>query len=140
MTAYHTRFLLLNAIGTAGLVAVWIPGWIAQIVAADSTYIVELLSVLLGVALWQAWRDRWAQVNEIADALVFLGLIGTVIGMILAVAQIDPNMAGDASAAGEMAGHLLHGIGIALYTTLVGSVYAIWLWLLKQVLANGGRE
>ena len=40
--------------------------------------------------------DRIVTVRHIANALIFLGLIGTVIGFIIALSAVDPNAASDA--------------------------------------------
>ena len=40
--------------------------------------------------------DRIINVRHIANALIFLGLIGTVIGFIIALSAVDPNAASDA--------------------------------------------
>lgn len=76
-------------------------------------------------------------IRYIANALVMLGLIGTVVGFVLALRGVDASVAGDAAAVGGMVGTLLHGMGVALYTTLVGSVLNLWLTANYQILATG---
>ncbi|MGB0551804.1 MAG: MotA/TolQ/ExbB proton channel family protein [Alphaproteobacteria bacterium] len=53
---------------------------------------------------------------------MFLGLVGTVIGFIVALSGVDPESVCGASAAGPMVTKLILGMSIALYTTLVGAV------------------
>jgi hypothetical protein len=52
----------------------------------------------------------------------------------LAAALID---ASDVNAISGMVGSLIEGMGIALYTTLVGSVLNLWLAANYQLLATG---
>lgn len=68
-----------------------------------------------------------AAVRHIASSLVLLGLIGTVLGFIIALAGVEPKTVGSASAIGPMVGHLIEGMSVALYTTLVGAVLNLWL-------------
>jgi len=66
-------------------------------------------------------------VRHVADSLIFLGLIGTVIGFILALSGIDPAAAGKVENVSAMVSMLINGMSVALYTTLVGAVFYIWL-------------
>jgi MotA/TolQ/ExbB proton channel family len=73
--------------------------------------------------------SRIAGVRQFANNLVLLGLIGTVVGFIMALSGVDPDTVGDAAAIAPMVSNLIEGMGVALYTTLVGSVLNIWLML-----------
>ena len=71
--------------------------------------------------------------------LILLGLIGTVVGFVIAVSGL-----GDSLAGGEnlqriqgVLGQIVTGMGVALFTTLVGSVLGgLWLQLHYQMLAR----
>ena len=80
---------------------------------------------------------RIGMVKHIASSLVFLGLIGTVIGFIIALSGVDPDSAADVTSIGPMVTTLISGMSIALYTTLVGSVLNIWLMLNYRLLESG---
>ena len=81
--------------------------------------------------------QRISVVRQIAQSLVLLGLIGTVIGFIVALSGVDPTTASDVEAIAPMVSGLIEGMGIALYTTLVGSVLSLWLGVNYQILAGG---
>ena len=66
--------------------------------------------------------NRIAIVHHTANSLVFLGLVGTVIGFIVALSGVDPGTISCAKAVGPMVANLIQGMSIALYTTLVGAV------------------
>ena len=83
---------------------------------------------------------RVGGVRYIANTLVLLGLIGTVAGFIVALSGVKPDEAGDASAIGPMVATLIHGMSIALYTTLVGSVFALWLMVLHRMLHSAASK
>ena len=80
---------------------------------------------------------RIAPIRHIANGLVFLGLIGTVIGFIIALSGVDPASAGDVRAIGPMVAALIGGMSVALYTTLVGAILNIWLMLNYRLLESG---
>lgn len=66
--------------------------------------------------------ERIVEVRHIATNLVILGLIGTVLGILLALTGIDPSTASDTNAISGMVATLVAGFRVAFYTTLVGSV------------------
>ena len=78
-----------------------------------------------------------AIVKQIANILVFLGLIGTVVGFIIALSGIDAKSATDTSNVAGMIGTLISGMSIALYTTLLGAVLNLWLTVNYRLLATG---
>jgi hypothetical protein len=70
---------------------------------------------------------RIATVRHVAASLVVLGLIGTVIGFIIALSGVEAGAAADVASVGPMVSTLVSGMSVALYTTLVGAVLNIWL-------------
>lgn len=80
---------------------------------------------------------RISVVRAISTHLVTLGLIGTVIGFIIALSGVKANAVADVSAVGPMVSTLIQGMSVALFTTLVGAVFHLWLLMCYQVLATG---
>ena len=76
-------------------------------------------------------------VRQISNTLVFLGLIGTVIGFIIALSGVDAKTASDVTAISTMVGTLISGMSLALYTTLLGAVLSVWLTVNHRILATG---
>ncbi len=81
--------------------------------------------------------NRIVGVRHIANALVFLGLIGTVIGFIIALSGVDPESASKAENVAAMVATLIGGMSVALYTTLIGAVLYIWLTVTYRILVTG---
>lgn len=81
--------------------------------------------------------DRLGTVRHIANTLVLLGLIGTVLGLIQALSGIRGDAAGNADAVGPMVSTLIQGMSISLYTTLVGSILNLWLMANFRLLTSG---
>jgi MotA/TolQ/ExbB proton channel family len=88
-------------------------------------------------ALKMKLMSRIASIRHIGNSLVFLGLLGTVIGFIMALSGVDAQAAGDVDAIGPMVTTLIDGMSVALYTTLVGAVLNIWLMVNYRLLESG---
>lgn len=81
--------------------------------------------------------QRIAVVRHVANSLVLLGLIGTVVGFIIALSGVDPAQASDVKAITPMVSTLIEGMSTALYTTLVGAILNVWLMITYHMLAGG---
>jgi hypothetical protein len=81
--------------------------------------------------------SRIAPIRHLANSLVLLGLIGTVIGFIIALSGVRPEVASDIGAIGPMVSTLINGMSVALYTTLVGSLLHVWLMINVRLLEGG---
>lgn len=78
-----------------------------------------------------------AIVRQIANSLVFLGLIGTVIGFIIALSGVDPAALSEVENVAAMVSTLITGMSVALYTTLLGAVLSVWLTVNHRMLTTG---
>lgn len=92
---------------------------------------------LLAEALKSKLFSRIAVVRQFAAALVVLGLVGTVIGFIIALSGVTAEEAGDVSTVRPMISTLISGMSVALYTTLVGAVLGLWLTINYRILSTG---
>ena len=92
---------------------------------------------ILASALRLKLGQRISVVRNIAGSLVILGLIGTVIGFIIALSGVQPEQASDVKAITPMVSTLIAGMSTALYTTLVGSVLNVWLMVNYHLLVGG---
>ena len=81
--------------------------------------------------------SRISVIRLIANNLITLGLIGTVIGIIIASNGVEAQQVADVTAVAPMLSTLIQGMSIALYTTLVGAVCHVWLLMCYQILATG---
>ncbi len=81
--------------------------------------------------------DRIVGVRHVANSLIFLGLIGTVIGFIIALSGIDPAAAAEVENIKSMVSSLINGMSVAMYTTLVGAVLHVWLNVSHRILVTG---
>lgn len=93
------------------------------------------------VALSSATRMRIAHrisvVRHLANTLVLLGLIGTVLGFIIALSGVNPDTVADVNSIAPMVSTLISGMSTAMYTTLIGSILNVWLMANFQILSSG---
>ena len=75
-----------------------------------------------------------------ANTLVILGLIGTVIGFIIALAGVDGSVSSNPEEVSKMVSTLIQGMSVALYTTLVGSICSVWLNICYQIMSTGANK
>lgn len=92
---------------------------------------------MIAGALRLKLSQRVAIVRHVAGSLVLLGLIGTVVGFIIALSGVHPEQASDVKAITPMVSTLIEGMSTALYTTLVGSVLNVWLMINYHLLVGG---
>jgi hypothetical protein len=83
-------------------------------------------------------KIQW--IKRIASSLVALGLIGTVYGAITFLLGIDVAALGNVDKIGSAFAVVLEGMGIALYTTLVGAVLNLWLTFNFGIVENGTSD
>ena len=92
------------------------------------------------IALRLRLTNRIVVVRNIANSLVLLGLIGTVIGFIIALSGIDPAAATRVESVAAMISTLINGMSVALNTTLVGAVLYVWLIVNYGILTTGAVD
>lgn len=113
----------------------WVRNYVAQASAKDAG-----ARAIAGSSLKMQLAGRIAFVKYMANSLVLLGLIGTVIGFVIALSGVDATTAGDPSAIAPMVGSLITGMGVALYTTLAGAVLNLWLMTNYQMLVGAAAR
>ena len=79
-------------------------------------------------------------IKFMANTLVILGLIGTVIGFIIALSGVDGSVSSNPEEVSKMVSTLIQGMSVALYTTLVGSICSVWLTICYQIMSTGANN
>lgn len=126
----YLKYLSL-LVSVAMLFGAWQLGWIQHVWEADRSYISSVIAALFGLAWLDVMRDNWEGVHFWTEQMPNLGLVGTVVGFILAFTALDPAAAATAEGAKQTITTLVEGMGVALYTTLVGSVGFMWMAMVE---------
>jgi hypothetical protein len=151
-TRYHVFFkwATLNAVALFLLATAAFQGLLREIYEGDSTRIVLAIAGIGLYAILSSGLVAWRISNEfrvtknqlryldlLSSTSVMLGLLGTVVGIIVALQAVDADAVGNVEAAGRLITGLANGMGIALYTTLVGGVCALWIGFNRFLLSRG---
>ena len=94
----------------------------------------------LAIALRLRLAAKINFIKFISNTLVILGLIGTVIGFIIALSGVDGSVSSNPEEVSKMVSTLIQGMSVALYTTLVGSICSVWLNICFQILSTGTNK
>lgn len=133
------KWATLNLLAFVLLLGAYYLGLLIPVFLADSTGIVYLISALVLFAIASSGtlsikiQNNKSSEEEIrflqvlGSTAVMLGLIGTVIGIIIALQAVQVEAVGDATKVGIMVAGLAKGMGIALYTTLVGGIASLYI-------------
>lgn len=148
------RFVLLNALLFALTAALWWNGYLGPVFQTDLSYVTFAIAALFALG-WlgtareiviasrqlnlaksgllparEADRDKdlakveW--LGSVSEWLVGLGLVGTVIGFIIALSSVDQSALLQASGAQSAVATLMSGMRTALNTTVLGASLAMW--------------
>jgi hypothetical protein len=134
-TAFVARFTVLNLIGAALLAAAWAEGLLLKPYQADSSRMCYLITVLFGWGLICCLRKDWQSVRWAGNALVYLGMVGTVLGLIITVSTLSADKQGFDDFR-EVVSSIYIGSATALYTNLLACIGYLWLGTNAHFLAR----
>jgi ribose/xylose/arabinose/galactoside ABC-type transport system permease subunit len=120
------RLFILNFAGLCFVIwAAWL-GYVQFVFSHDVSHISYLITALFVASMAGVFMGKTAHLERVEVWLVTLGLIGNVVGFILALQNIDTGSLGSAEGVQKVAASLLAGMGVAFCSTLVGAVAALW--------------
>ena len=80
--------------------------------------------------------QRWRDVEWLATHVVRIGLLGTVIGLIIAFSAAKSGGAADPDAIRPMIAAVVDGMYVSLYATLLGIATNLWLKINLRLLGH----
>lgn len=133
--AFLSRCIVLQSVGAAGVVALWIAGLATKPFETNGVLAALILGIgLIGVGC--VFLQRWRDVQWIATHVVRIGLLGTVIGLIAAFASVRGGGSNDPNQIREMITAVVDGMYVSLYATLLGIGCNLWLKVNLRLLGN----
>lgn len=120
------RLIVLNTCWAALVVWASVQGYTQFVFTHDVSNISYVITAILAVSLAAVFLGRTAHLHRTEVWLVTLGLIGNVVGFIIALQEVDTSSLGSAEGVQRVAASLLAGMGVAFCSTLVGAVGALW--------------
>jgi hypothetical protein len=133
--AFYARFAMLNLIGAAMLAAAWAQGLLLKPYQADSSRMCYLITVLFAWGLICCLRKDWQSVRWSGNALVYLGMVGTVLGLIITVGDLSAEASGFEDFK-QVVSSIYIGSATALYTNLLACIGYLWLGTNAHLLAR----
>ena len=134
--AFFSRFVILQSIAAAGVAALWVAGVAAKPFESRSA---PMCGVILSIGLLGlvcvALR-RWRDVQWLATHVVRIGLLGTVIGLIIAFSHAAAGGSGNPADVKPMIASVVDGMYVSLYATLFGIGTNLWLKINLRLLGN----
>ncbi|OKP79750.1 hypothetical protein BTE77_06570 [Ensifer adhaerens] len=128
------RLIILNTCWLALVVWAATQGYIEFVFTHDISGLSYVISALLVVVIGAAFAGRTNILPHAKIWFVMLGLIGNLIGFILALQGMAGGSLADAAGLMKLATALLDGMSVAFCSTLVGAIAALWTstngWLL----------
>jgi NADH:ubiquinone oxidoreductase subunit 2 (subunit N) len=133
---FLARFAIINLVGVALLAAAWAEGLLWKPFRADESGMCYLITVLFVVGLVAVARKDWQTVRWIGNTLVYLGMVGTVLGLIMTVSDLSVDKAQNFESFKTIITAIYVGAGIALYTNLLACIGYLWLGTNAHLLAR----
>jgi hypothetical protein len=134
--AFIARFAVLNLVGAALVMASWAAGLLYRPYAADSSGMCWLITVLFILGLVAVLRQDWQSVRWAGNALVYLGMVGTVLGLIITVSDLSADKGQSFEDFKAVVTSIYIGSATALYTNLLACIGYLWLGTNAHLLAR----
>ena len=133
---FFARFVVINLVGAALLAAAWAQGLLLRPYRADESGMCYLITALFLAALIAVTRKDWQTVRWAGNALVYLGMVGTVLGLIMTVSDLSVDKAQSFESFKAIVSAIYIGAGTALYTNLLACIGYLWLGTNAHLLAR----
>jgi hypothetical protein len=134
--AFLSRCVVVQAIGAAGLVGLWIAGIAGMPFEGDNAFLCWLIVGIAGLGVLCVFLQRWRDVEWLATHVVRIGLLGTVVGLIIAFSAAKAGGSADPDAIRPMIAAVVDGMYVSLYATLLGIAANLWLKINLRLLGN----
>jgi len=133
---FLSRCIVLQGIGAAMVTGLWIAGVAGKPFEGDTA---TLCWIILGIGAFgivSVFRQRWDDVQWIATHVVRFGLLGTVLGLIIAFSAAATGGSTSPEEIKPMIAAVVSGMYVSLYATLLGIAVNLWLKINLKLLAN----
>jgi hypothetical protein len=136
--AFLSRFIVLQAIGASFVTALWIAGVASRPFEGATAALCWIIVAVGGVGVLCTLLRRWRDVQWIATHVVRIGLLGTVVGLIIAFSAARDSGGIDVNGVKTMISAVVDGMYVSLYATLLGIGINLWLKINLRLL--GGSD
>ena len=125
--AFLSRCVVLQAIGAAAIGGLWISGVAQKPFQGNNAFLCWLIAGIGVLGVLCVFLQRWCDVEWLATHVVRIGLLGTVIGLIVAFSGARAGGSADPNEVRAMITAVIDGMYVSLYATLLGIAANLWL-------------
>jgi MotA/TolQ/ExbB proton channel family len=134
--AFLSRCVVLQAIGAAGILGLWIAGIANKPFEGDNAFLCWLIVGVAGLGILCVFLQRWRDVEWLATHVVRVGLLGTVVGLIIAFSAAKAGGSADLNEVKPMIAAVVDGMYVSLYATLLAIATNLWLKINLRLLGR----
>ena len=134
--AFLSRCIVVQAIGFAGIVGLWIAGIASKPFEGDNAFLCWLIVGIAVLGILCVFLQRWSDVDWLATHVVRIGLLGTVVGLIIAFSAAKAGGSADPNEIKPMIAAVVDGMYVSLYSTLLGIATNLWLKINLRLLGH----
>ena len=118
MSIFFLRYVVIQAVLAAGLIALWLSGYLIKPFEGDSRWFSIVVLALGSIGIILVGLKRFADAAWLADKMVRVAVIGMQVGILAALATVSKSIlsGGDVT---QVAALFLGSIGIAFYVSLL---------------------
>jgi hypothetical protein len=134
--AFVSRFVVLQAIGAAFLLGLWIAGVASEPFTGSTAPLCWIILGIGALGVLCVFLRRWSDVQWLATHVVRIGLLGTVVGLIIAFSAAGQGGSANPEEIKPMIAAVVSGMYVSLYATLLGIATNLWLKVNLRLLGN----
>jgi MotA/TolQ/ExbB proton channel family protein len=134
--AFLSRAVVLQAIGAAMLAGLWIAGLAGKPFEGNNGAVCWIILGMGLLGIGCVFMQRWKDVQWLATHVVRIGLLGTVVGLIIAFSAAGQGGSTNPDEIKPMISAVVNGMYVSLYATLLGIGVNLWLKINLRLLGN----
>jgi len=134
--AFLSRAVVLQAIGGAMLAGLWIAGLAGKPFEGNNGAVCWIILGMGLLGIGCVFMQRWKDVQWLATHVVRIGLLGTVVGLIIAFSAAGQGGSTNPDEIKPMISAVVNGMYVSLYATLLGIGTNLWLKINLRLLGN----
>ena len=134
--AFLSRFVVLQTIGAAMIAALWIAGLVQKPFEGTTAPLCWIILGIGALGIVCVFLQRWRDAQWIAVHVVRIGLLGTVVGLIIAFSAAASGGSSNPDEIRPMIAAVVSGMYVSLYATLLGIATNLWLKINLRLLGN----
>jgi MotA/TolQ/ExbB proton channel family len=134
--AFLSRCVVLQAIGAAFVMGLWIAGLASKPFEGDTAALCWIILGIGALGIACVFLQRWRDVQWLATHVVRIGLLGTVVGLIIAFSAAAQGGSSSPEEIKPMISAVVNGMYVSLYATLLGIAVNLWLKINLRLLGN----